>query len=125
MLVGLRVLRFRGVNEAEQFVNFENLWLLARQILKSSSRLREFAGVVLRDRRLECTVEILVRFAHPLLGSRQHHRARIAMKTEIDQCFRLTVFAWYHRSGKGGGAIPKRVQCGGHCKSVLRTLVRT
>jgi len=60
LLVRQFVLRFAGIDHAEQFVGFETLRNFLQQILQLCRSLREMARVVLRYRGLELAVQFLI-----------------------------------------------------------------
>jgi len=63
MRIRFAILGFSGVDKPEQFVNIDALRRLTHQTLKSVGGFAEFAGIVLRNRCLKCSVKLLIRFA--------------------------------------------------------------
>jgi hypothetical protein len=60
MVVSLVVLRLRGVDEPEEFVDFETLGDLRKEFFEQDGSLGIMAGVVLGDGGLEFSIEILL-----------------------------------------------------------------
>src|SRR5689334_7341153 len=100
MRAGFRVLRLRGIDQAQELMDIEAGRDLAQQALQFDCRLGEAARFVLRYSRLEFTVEVLSGltsgrcqgYADQSQNSRPNRRASHGH-----------VFVCYHRAGQAGG----------------------